>query len=54
MKKSFLRIVSLAAASVLALTGLCGCGGSSEGKSSGAADKDFKIGLICLHDENST
>ena len=54
MKKSFLRFVSLAAASVLALTGLCGCGGSSEGKSSGAADKDFKIGLICLHDENST
>ena len=54
MKKSFLRIVSLAAASVLALTGLCGCGGS-EGKSNGgSADKDFKIGLICLHDENST
>jgi basic membrane protein A len=55
MKKSFLRIVSLAAASVLALTGLCGCGGSTEGKSNGgSADKDFKIGLICLHDENST
>lgn len=53
MKKSLLRIVSVAAASVLALTGLSGCGGSSEG-GNGSADKDFKVGLICLHDENST
>ena len=53
MKKSFLRIVSTAMAGVLTLGLLSGCGGSTEsGKS--AANKDFKVGLICLHDENST
>ena len=57
MKKSLLKVVSLAAASVLALTGLCSCGGSSDGGNNGgdgAKNKDFKVGLICLHDENST
>ena len=60
MKKSIKRIVSLAAAGVLALSCLAGCGGTTEGNGNGgsndkvAFDKDFKVGLICLHDENST
>ena len=59
MKKSLLRIVSIAAASVLALTGLAGCGGEAGGNANGGPNsgnraRDFKVGLICLHDENST
>ena len=50
MKK--LRLVSLLALGAASITGLVGCnkGGSSEEKDENAV----KIGLICLHDSNST
>lgn len=52
------QVVAAGMAGAAALT-LAACGGSSNGGSGsgatdGAADGDFKVGLICLHDENST
>ena len=46
----------------VATAALAGCAGgnsgsssaSSDGASGGSASGDFKVGFICLHDENST
>lgn len=59
MKKTSKKIFSIAAATILTLGCLTSCGGSSTGSKEksgdGTASKDeIKIGLICLHDENST
>ena len=62
MKMNLKRLAALAMAGALAVCGMTGCGsadngGSSSGGSSSGSNssaKDIKVGLICLHDENST
>ena len=56
-KKTIVTLLALVMIAVLALTG-CG-GGSSDGGSTDGGDEGgeaaaFKVGFICLHDENST
>ena len=51
MKKFLALLVSL----VMVLTMLTACGGSGESSDGGdGGGDDFKVALICLHDENST
>ncbi len=69
MKKKLLRLVSLALVSVMMVACFAACGDTSAAKKeielpafdgvtvqkvNGDIPSDFKIGLICLHDKNST
>lgn len=49
------KITALLLALVMVFA-LCACGGNSDngGKNNDKAGADFKVGFICLHDENST
>ncbi|MBR0374204.1 MAG: BMP family ABC transporter substrate-binding protein [Mogibacterium sp.] len=53
MKKKSLAILLIMA--MIAMLTLAACGSKDDGGEGGeSADDDFKVGLICLHDENST
>ncbi|MBQ9416343.1 MAG: BMP family ABC transporter substrate-binding protein [Clostridia bacterium] len=69
MKKMLIRIISVALAAVMLVACLASCGNSTDAKDeivlpafegiekqtvSGEIPETFKIGLICLHDKNST
>ena len=49
MKKTIALLLTLVM--VLGMVAFTGCGSSSDGS---AADGNYKVGFICLHDENST
>ncbi len=51
MKKNLIRLTSLVLAGAMCI-GLSACG--EEGTGGTAGKDDLKVGLICLHDENST
>ncbi|MBO4323224.1 MAG: BMP family ABC transporter substrate-binding protein [Clostridia bacterium] len=50
MKKLLAMLLTLA----LAITAFAACGTTDSGSSDGEGKKPVKVGLICLHDENST
>ena len=60
MKKKLFSVLSLALAVVMVIGCLAGCGKTEPATSSAASvvesaiPADFKVGLICLHDKNST
>ncbi len=50
-KKSLVLLLILA---MIVMAALTGCGDKTGSNATGTDKKDFKVGFICLHDENST